>query len=93
MDYHVGDTVVSVNGTAVNTKNFGPVSAKIAATAKPGDQLSIEVVRIVNGKAEHVVLQQPIEFVPQKRYNILRIDQGATPAQLALRNAWFQVMP
>jgi predicted metalloprotease with PDZ domain len=93
MDYHVGDTIVAVNGTAVNAKNFGPVSAKIAATAKPGDQLSVEVVRNVNGKAEHVTLQQPIEFVPQKRYNILKIDPDATAAQIALRTAWFQVMP
>jgi predicted metalloprotease with PDZ domain len=93
MDYHVGDTVVSVNGTAVNPKNFGAISARIAATAKPGDQLSMEVIRNVNGTMQHITLQQPVQFVPQKRYNILKLDPDATPAQLALRNAWFQVTP
>lgn len=93
MGYQQGDTVVSVNGTAVTPKNFGAVTAKIAATAKPGDELSMEVIRTVNGKSEHVTLQQPIQFVPQKRYNILKLDGNATSAQVALRNAWFQVTP
>lgn len=93
MDYRVGDTVVSVNGTAVTPKNFTAVTSKIAATAKQGDPLSFEVIRMVNGKAEHVTLQQPIQFVPQKRYNILRLDPAATESQVALRNAWFQIQP
>jgi hypothetical protein len=42
---------------------------------------------------QHITLQQPVQFVPQKRYNILKLDPDATPAQLALRNAWFQVTP
>ncbi len=33
MDYHLGDTLVSVNGTAINTKNFGSVTAKVSGTA------------------------------------------------------------
>ena len=93
MDYHVGDTLVSVNGTTVSTKNFGAVTAKIVTTAKPGDQLAVEVVRTVNGKPEHVTLQQPIQFVPQKRYNILKLDADATAAQISLRNAWFHITP
>ncbi len=91
MDYHVGDTIVSVNGTAVTPKNFGAVTAKISGSAKPGDQLTMEVIRNVNGTAEHIVLQQPVQFVPQKRYNILKLDPEATAAQVSLRNAWFQV--
>lgn len=91
MNYQVGDTVVAVNGTAVNAKNFGSVTGRISATAKPGDPLSIEVIRMVNGKAEHITLQQPIQFVPQKRYNILRLDPAATNAQVSLRNEWFQI--
>jgi len=91
MDYHVGDTIIAINGTAVNQNNFGQTISKLAATAKENDMLTVEVIRIQNGNAEHVTLQQPIQFITQKQFNILRLDPNANTEQVKLRNAWLNI--
>jgi predicted metalloprotease with PDZ domain len=91
MDYRVNDTIVSINGTPVNRGNYAAVTGKIASGVKEGDQLKVEVLRMVDGKPVTVTLQQPILFVSQKRFNILRLDPNATPAQVALRDAWLNI--
>ena len=91
MGYRTGDTLVAVNGTAIHRGNYGQIMSGLAANAKENEVLKVEVIRLENGQPKRVVLEQPIEFVNQKRFNVLRLSANPTEEQRKLREAWMNV--
>jgi predicted metalloprotease with PDZ domain len=86
----MNDEVVSVNGTAITGQNFGAFAANLYKNAKPGDLLTIVVMREKTagaGKGE-VTLSAPMMKVPVIKYNQLSFMDSPTTQQKALQDYW-----
>lgn len=88
MGYAAGDSVLSINGTLITSKNLNEILTALNIQAKEGDILKVVVVRKNAEKNEIVTLVQPIFFVDIKHFNELLFDDNASKQQLMLRNNW-----
>ena len=89
LGYMKGDELVEINGKKADPPKMNSILEEIYALAKPGDDLTVKVIRkTAEGKEETKDLKAVMTKFPVKKYNVLNFEDSPTEQQLALRNVW-----
>ncbi|WP_210490730.1 peptidase M61 [Rufibacter aurantiacus] len=89
MGYKAGDQLWQINGEDLNLRNATDLINKHVINAKEGTPISITVGRKdASGTVKPVELKGKLVAAEENVSHLLTPDPNATPAQLALREAW-----
>ncbi len=84
-----GDILQSINGTVINPSNFSSFSRSFTKSAKPGDVVSITVLRSNSeGKLVDKTLKTKTYIVKIKEKNVILPADKPTEEQMKIRKAW-----
>jgi len=91
LGWHKDDEWVSINGKEVSAPNARNIINDIYKSAKPGDDLTIKVMRKnADGKAEPVELKGHMMKFPVRKFHVLSFNDRLTDEQQMLRDAWLK---
>ncbi|RNI29360.1 peptidase M61 [Rufibacter latericius] len=89
LGYKAGDQLWQINGEDLNLRNATDIMNKHVVNAKEGTPIAVTVGRKdANGTVKPVVLKANLVAAEETVSHLLTPDTNATPAQLALRQAW-----
>lgn len=91
--FKTGDLIQKWNGKDLSLATVNSVLGTYAQSAKEGDELTVTVLRPKNKnkkkpKFQTLELKATLVTIPMEVKHNLRVDEAATPEQLALRKAW-----
>ena len=90
LGYKDGDELVSLNGEAINLENANELIDKFYQQTQEGDIVKVGVKRKgEDGQLTTITLSAPAKKVETTVRHQLKINPNPTPAQLAVRNAWW----
>ncbi|ALI97887.1 M61 family metallopeptidase [Rufibacter tibetensis] len=89
LGYKAGDQLWQINGEDLNLRNATDLINKHVMNTKEGTPISVTVGRKdANGTVKPVVLKANLTAAEETVSHLLTPDPNATPAQVALREAW-----
>ncbi|MEM8894457.1 MAG: peptidase M61 [Bacteroidota bacterium] len=91
LGYQPEDELLSLNKQEVDFNNYLPIFEEFKSTAVPGDKVTIEVLREVNGQKKKIKLKAKAMEIETKTEFDIQFMENPSPRQLELRNKWLGI--